>query len=79
MHMCRIPTNLCNVCRIEVATLTHMLWDCTKNPQGANSGTLPPRWAAALRSPSLGDQLWAVQQAREAAVRQGLDVPTWET
>lgn len=36
-------------------------------------------WAAALRSPSLGDQLWAVQQAREAAVRQGLDVPTWET
>lgn len=73
------PTNICKVCHTEVATLNHMLWDCDKNPEGANSGTLPPRWAAALRSPSLGDQLWAVQQAREAAVRQGLDVPTWET
>lgn len=47
--------------------------------QGANSGTLLPWWATALRSPSLGDQLWAVQQSREAAVMQGLDVPMRET
>ncbi|KAG0420443.1 hypothetical protein HPB47_003499 [Ixodes persulcatus] len=50
-------TNTCKVCRKEVATLTHMLWDCTKNPHGANSGTLPPRLSAALCSPSLDDQL----------------------
>lgn len=63
------PTDICKVCRIESATLTHMLWDCKQNPNGAKSGTLPPRWAAALRSPSHGDQLWAVQQARGAAKR----------
>ncbi|KAH8030171.1 hypothetical protein HPB51_006603 [Rhipicephalus microplus] len=46
-----------------------MLWDCARNPQGAKSGTLRPRLAAALYSPSLGDQLWAIQQAREMAVK----------
>ncbi|KAG0413462.1 hypothetical protein HPB47_009384 [Ixodes persulcatus] len=33
---------------------------------------------AALRSSHLDDQLWATQQACEAAKRQVLDVPTWE-
>ncbi|KAG0429924.1 hypothetical protein HPB47_023165, partial [Ixodes persulcatus] len=64
-------TSTCKVCRKEVATLTHMLWDCTKDPQGANSGTLPPRLSAALCSPSLDDQLWAVQQACEATPPSG--------
>ncbi|KAG0428274.1 hypothetical protein HPB47_024724 [Ixodes persulcatus] len=68
-------TNTCKVCRKEVATLTHMLWDCTKDPHGANSGTLPPRLSAALCSPSLDDQLWAVQQACEAVKRQDFDAP----
>ncbi|KAG0418435.1 hypothetical protein HPB47_004863 [Ixodes persulcatus] len=68
-------TNACKVCRKEVATLTHMLCDCTKDPHGANSGTLPPRLSAALCSPSLGDQLWAVQQACEAMKRQDFDAP----
>ncbi|KAG0439001.1 hypothetical protein HPB47_016788 [Ixodes persulcatus] len=35
-------------------------------------------WHAALRSSHLDDQLWATQQACEAAKRQDLDVPTWE-
>ncbi|KAG0413581.1 hypothetical protein HPB47_009273 [Ixodes persulcatus] len=35
-------------------------------------------WQAALRSSHLDDQLWATQQACEAAKRQDLDVPTWE-
>ncbi|KAM7315618.1 hypothetical protein ISCGN_005401 [Ixodes scapularis] len=68
-------TNTCKVCRKEVATLTHMLWDCTKDPHAANSGTLPPRLSAALCSPSLDDQLWAVQQACEAVKRQDFDAP----
>lgn len=68
-------TNTCKICRKEVATLAHMLWDCTKDPRGANSGTLPPRLSAALCSPSLDDQLWAVQQAREAVKRQDFDAP----
>ncbi|XP_065295835.1 shematrin-like protein 1 [Dermacentor albipictus] len=46
---------------------------------GYAAGTLPPRWAAALRRPSLGDQLWVIQLARKAAARLHLDVPTWET
>ncbi|KAM7305525.1 hypothetical protein ISCGN_015422 [Ixodes scapularis] len=68
-------TNTCKVCRKEVATLTHMLWDCAKDPHGANSGTLPPRLSAALCSPSLDVQLWAVQQACEAVKRQDFDAP----
>ncbi|KAG0414497.1 hypothetical protein HPB47_008340 [Ixodes persulcatus] len=68
-------TNTCKVCRKQVATLTHMLWDCTKDPHGANSGTLPPRLSTALCSPSLDDQLWAVQQACEAVKRQDFDAP----
>ncbi|KAG0412656.1 hypothetical protein HPB47_010199 [Ixodes persulcatus] len=68
-------TNTCKVCRKEVATLTHMLWDCTKDPHGANSGTLQPRLSAALCSPSLDDQLWAIQQACEAVKRQDFDAP----
>ncbi|KAG0418671.1 hypothetical protein HPB47_004665 [Ixodes persulcatus] len=35
-------------------------------------------WHAALRSSHLDNQLWATQQACEAAKRQDLDVPTWE-
>ncbi|KAH7979463.1 hypothetical protein HPB49_009481 [Dermacentor silvarum] len=73
------PTNIFRVCHTEIATLTYMLWDRKENPHAANSGTLPPRWAAALRSPSLGDHLWAVQEAREVAARQHLKVPRWET
>ncbi|KAG0443399.1 hypothetical protein HPB47_014963 [Ixodes persulcatus] len=68
-------TDMCKVCRKEVAMLTHMLWDCTKEPHGTNSGTLPPRLSAALCSPSLDDQLWAVQQACEAVKRQDFDAP----
>lgn len=40
--------------------------------------TLSSRWHATLRGSHLDDQLWATQQASEAAKRQDLDVPTWE-
>lgn len=36
------------------------------------------KWDAALRSPDLKTQLWAVQRAHDVADRLGLSVPTWE-
>nr|XP_037275871.1 uncharacterized protein LOC119168578 [Rhipicephalus microplus] len=62
--------------RMQAAALRQL--QSHTNPQGAKSRTLPPRLVATLCSPNLGDQLWAVQQASEVAVRQGLDVPRRE-
>lgn len=60
----------------DIATLDHMLWRCARSRSIiANSSA---RWEAVLRSPLLADQLWAVQQAHDAAERLGLPVPTWE-
>lgn len=36
------------------------------------------KWDKGLKSASLEDQLWVVQEAREAAESFGLSVPTWE-
>uniref|UniRef100_L7LX14 Putative tick transposon n=1 Tax=Rhipicephalus pulchellus TaxID=72859 RepID=L7LX14_RHIPC len=72
-------TSICKVCQTDTATLTHMLWECEAKAKRISPDVLSARWEAALRSSKLADQLWAVQQAREAAERQGLDVPTWET
>lgn len=54
-----------------------MLWDCTKDPLGANSQTLPPRPSAALCSPTLEDQLWAARQACEAVKGKDFDASEW--
>lgn len=72
-------TNICKICTTAVATLKHMLWECKAKLTGVNPDALSSRWSDALRSSSLNIQLWAVQQALEAATRQELDVPTWET
>nr|XP_054923547.1 uncharacterized protein LOC129383211 [Dermacentor andersoni]XP_054923548.1 uncharacterized protein LOC129383211 [Dermacentor andersoni] len=72
------PNPTCHICKAQPATLPHMLWDCTHQYPDTNPTTLSSRWHAALRSSNLDDQLWATQQACEAAKRQHLDVPTWE-
>ncbi|XP_075732604.1 uncharacterized protein LOC142775152 [Rhipicephalus microplus] len=72
-------TNRCTSCG-EVATLSHMLWECQgliNNSNSADSShsstaSLRSRWKAALLSSNLTAQLWAVQRAEEAASRQGL-------
>lgn len=43
--------------------------------RGASPKALPPKLSCA--APASDDQLWAVQQALEAAKEQELDVPTW--
>lgn len=53
-----------------------MLWECETKTKGINPDVLSVRWADALHSSKLADQISAVQQAREAATRHGLDVPT---
>lgn len=60
----------------DLATLEHMLWSCERIEDPAIKDA--SRWEAALRSPNLDDQFWAVQQAHDVAVRLGLSVPTWE-
>uniref|UniRef100_L7M3S1 Tick transposon n=1 Tax=Rhipicephalus pulchellus TaxID=72859 RepID=L7M3S1_RHIPC len=69
------PSNVCPHCG-EIASLEHMLWQCTKFAHLPNITSA--RWEAAIRSSSLADQLWAVHQAREAAEGLSLSVPTWE-
>ena len=68
------PDDVCPACG-EKSTLAHMLWGCVQSSPDSSMA----RWEAAIRSPLLADQLWAVQQAREAADRLGLTVPTWES
>ena len=63
--------SLCKACKIEEASLNHMLWGCP------NQLTDPPeplreRWRKTLLSSDLQDQTWAIQLAREASGRQGL-------
>ncbi|XP_075734566.1 uncharacterized protein LOC119182143 [Rhipicephalus microplus] len=70
------PNDACPECG-DVSTLAHMLWEC--KAMHTNPNTTSVRWEAALRSSLLADQLWAVQQARGAADRLGLTVPTWES
>ncbi|KAG0442879.1 hypothetical protein HPB47_015526 [Ixodes persulcatus] len=71
-------SNTCKICTTQVASLPHMLWECKHQYPTINTVTLTSRWHAALRGSHLDDQLWATQQACEAAKRQDLDVPTWE-
>lgn len=72
------PNHTCKVCKTQVASLPHMLWECKHQYPSVNTETLSSRWHAALRSSHFDDQFWATQQAREATERQDLDVPTWE-
>lgn len=53
-----------------------MLWSCERIEDPATKDA--SRWEAALRSLDLDDQIWAVQQAHDVAVKLGLPVPTWE-
>ena len=67
------PNSSCAACG-EVATLSHMLWEC---------GSLGPKftkeeWDAFLRSPVYEDQILAVQRARDRAGRLDLSVPSWD-
>ncbi|XP_075532827.1 uncharacterized protein LOC142566021 [Dermacentor variabilis] len=75
------PNALCKLCQDTRATLSHMLWECrvTSATMAVAPEALASKWAAALRSSNLKTQEWAVQQAREAATRHGLEVPSWET
>ncbi|XP_072142945.1 uncharacterized protein [Dermacentor andersoni] len=60
-------SDVCRVCQRERATLTHILWDCTKFPNEAStSTTIPPRLAAAAECYDHESQTWAVQQVSEA-------------
>lgn len=70
------PYDICNHCKLTTATLRHVLWECTTMYNDANPDATSARWDAVLRSSSLGNQKWAIQQARDAAVRLGLSVPT---
>uniref|UniRef100_A0A131Z2D3 Tick transposon n=1 Tax=Rhipicephalus appendiculatus TaxID=34631 RepID=A0A131Z2D3_RHIAP len=65
----------CLVCG-EDSSLEHMLWRCPA--LRVHEDVTSSKWDAALRSPNLKQQLWAVQQAQDAAERLGLYVPTWE-
>lgn len=64
-------SDVCRVCQRERATLTHILWDCTKFPDEAStSTTIPPRLAAAAKCYDQEIQTWAVQQVLAALERQ---------
>lgn len=75
------PNATCKLCQTTRATLSHMLWECpvTAAQMAVAPDALASKWAAALRSSNFKTQEWAVQRAREAALRQGLEVPSWET
>lgn len=68
-------TDKCKLCESR-ATLEHILWECRgiidNHENAASSDCLRARWEAALLSPALEDQLWAVQRAEEAVRVQGL-------
>ena len=69
--------NLCQYCNIR-ATLDHILWACTaliSNSRVATSNEgLQFRWRTTLLSSGLVKQLWAIQQAEEAARSHGASV-----
>lgn len=71
------PTNLCQYCNIR-ATIDHILWACPaliSNTRVATSNEgLRERWRTTLLSSGLDKQLWAIQQAEEAARRHGVSV-----
>ncbi|KAG0409820.1 hypothetical protein HPB47_013078 [Ixodes persulcatus] len=60
----------------SVSNYDHMLWRCP-SLRGPNKVT-EEEWSSAITSSELLPQLRAVQRARDAAVRLGLPVPTWE-
>lgn len=68
-------TNLCQYCNTR-ATLDHILWACpaliSNTGVAASNEGLRARWGTALLSSGLDQQLWAIQQAEEAAGRHGL-------
>ncbi|XP_054925944.1 uncharacterized protein [Dermacentor andersoni] len=68
-------TSSCRHCN-DIASLDHMLWRCPslRGTEQINED----KWRSAIKSPDAGAQLWAVQRAHDAAVGQGLTVPTWE-
>uniref|UniRef100_A0A224Z415 Metabotropic glutamate receptor 1 n=1 Tax=Rhipicephalus zambeziensis TaxID=60191 RepID=A0A224Z415_9ACAR len=68
-------SDTCVLCS-DFASLEHMLWRCPA--LRVHEDVTSSRWDAALRSPDLKNQLWAVQRAHDVAERQGLSVPTWE-
>lgn len=68
-------TNACELCS-DLADLEHMLWRCPALHDGDD--VTSTKWEAALSSPDLEAQLWAVHRARDAAERLSLSVPTWE-
>ncbi|KAG0444972.1 hypothetical protein HPB47_008545 [Ixodes persulcatus] len=60
----------------SVSSFDHMLWRC---PSLRGPNKVPEdEWSSAITSSELLPQLRAVQRAHDAAVRQGLPVPTWE-
>uniref|UniRef100_A0A131YUP2 Tick transposon n=1 Tax=Rhipicephalus appendiculatus TaxID=34631 RepID=A0A131YUP2_RHIAP len=75
MHPEIYATNQCKDCQAR-ASLEHILWECQglihSNENTASTDSLHARWQVALLSSALDDQLWAVQQAKEAARRQDL-------
>uniref|UniRef100_L7M070 Putative tick transposon n=1 Tax=Rhipicephalus pulchellus TaxID=72859 RepID=L7M070_RHIPC len=68
-------TNSCKYCSNK-ATLAHILWECPaligKFRDAASNEDLRVRWRTAMLSSGLDNQHLAIQQAKEAAERQGL-------
>lgn len=54
-----------------------MLWPCDRTTHADYTQGLA-RFEAAIRSPDLVEQLWAVQQAHDAAAKLRLPAPTWD-
>lgn len=72
----RFPYTQCANCN-ETLDLKHMLWPCDRTTNADYTQDLA-RFEAAIRSPDLVEQLWAVQQAHDAASKLRLPVPTWD-
>ncbi|EEC09609.1 hypothetical protein IscW_ISCW008420 [Ixodes scapularis] len=61
----------CVLCKSARATLSHIMWDCTKRPEEANrEERLPPELQEAIRSENYDTQVQAVQQAAALLERQ---------
>lgn len=72
-HVCPdiYESDVCSVCASARATLTHILWDCSRYPTeaAAPQGRLPDSIARAVASSDLTEQLQAVQQLEAALAR----------
>lgn len=64
------PDDKCRVCRKEVATLEHIVWDCINFPTESVSGKLPPAMEEATRQGNQDLQIEAVQRVIVALARQ---------